>query len=413
MTRVLAVDDQPDFLALLVQMLSARGYETTATESAEDAIAAIGEGEFDVVLCDMIMPPTGGMRVIEEAQKLEPRLPVVLMTGYGSIESALEALKLGVFDYVTKPFEMDELDVTINRALAWSKGGERATATPISFSYDVGGLVASSPAMQEVCLKIRQLVPVVAPVLIQGEKGVGKRRVASTLHEMGGRQPEQFLVVNCAELERGGADGDGATEAESLGLLEQLRGYTLCLVDVEMLPPDFQQELLQILGGGSAAQAEGSQPADVRIVATTSADLARYVEQGLFLAALAERLQRVTMSIAPLRERVADIMPLMAHFMAKRLGDDAAAPTFEPDVCGVLNHYDWPGNVAELKGLAGMLLVKKDDRTVTRQQLPESILQQVVSSGYHKPDDDESERGVLLREFLKTEEGRLKKRISG
>ena len=349
--RVLLVEDDRELRLFLEEILGEAGYRVTACPSADRALGHLaGEGDPDVVVTDLILPGMRGHDLLREVRRIRPELHVVVITAFGAIDSAIELVKAGAFDYLTKPFGTDEFLLTLDRALEDSRPRrERARATRAVVDAPPG-FIGGSRAMQELFRLIQRAAPSTFPALITGESGTGKELVARALHAGSRRDP--FVVVNCAALpehlleselfghEKGAFSG---ADRENPGLFQAADGGTLFLDEVGELPTPLQPKLLRALENGEVRPVGStrSRTVDVRVVTATNRNLEQEVEEGRFRADLFWRLNVVHLHVPALRERPADI-PLLAEFF---LGQRAITP----EAMAVLTAYPWPGNARELR----------------------------------------------------------------
>ena len=414
MIRILIVDDQEQFLALLTPMLACHGYETHAARSAQEALEALARQPFDAVLADIWMNPVGGMELLASVRDAYPDLPVVMMTGYGTVETALEALKLGAFDYLTKPFDVNDLYDVVERSIAWARARSGSNAPQDLPVYVAPDLVCNSEAMRTVWKNVEHFAITHAPVLFEGELGAGKRRLARALHALSGRGPDAFTELMGAEFSRD-VDVDEAVE-DRANLLSELRGCTICFTDVERLPWAVQKELLTLLRVNKSDDGAAAPPvADrVRVLATTHADLADYVRQGFFIPELHRALSPFTVKVPPLRAHPADVIPLANHFLKACAGNEAEPRRLAPDARGALRHYAWPGNVSELQQVVKTIAGSAGPGPIGRDALPAAVVNGLLAEGVdeHAPDRVDDARGRMLRTFLGSRKTDMLKKIS-
>ena len=379
--RVLLAEDETHLGTILEQYLTARGFAVTIVRNGRDALERLRAETFDVALLDVVMPELDGLEVLRLVRE-EPLPPEILViTGNGTIETALSALKLGAYDVLSKPYRMAEIDALVRRA--WEKRMlardnhvlqarlRRSTVRPT--------LVTRYAPLMAVLSVVDRVAASDAPVLISGEVGTGKNLVAGLLHERGARPTAPFLSVDLAAidtyaqlvelfgLERGARpDADGRT----LGLLELASGGTLYLDHVEALHPSAQRLLEQALESGHFCRVGGAQrvAVAVRVVASSSRDMARMAAVGDFDAALLHRLGAIRVNLPPLRERLTDI-PLLAEQFAVRFGG-MSPPSLTPDAVAVLERYRWPGNVRELRAVMERAVLLAVQGTIGARDLP-------------------------------------------
>ena len=358
---VLLAEDDRELREFLVEVLEGAGYQVSAHASAGRALLELRRGSpVDVVITDLVMPGLGGRELLDEVRCVRGELNVIVITAFGTIESAIELVKAGAYDYLTKPFGNDELLLTVERALEESR--LRREVAHLSRGQEAPpGFVGVSKPMQELFEVIRKVAPSPLPALISGETGTGKELVARALHSLSGRKP--FIAVNCAALpetlleselfghEKGSFTG---ASRDRPGLFEAAHGGTLFLDEVGELPRNLQPKLLRALENGEVRRVGSSQShrVDVRIVVATNLDLETAVRDGSFREDLFWRLNVVTLWVPPLRKRPADIPPLAEHFLAKiRGGVRSTVSEISPAAMAVMTAYPWPGNVRELRNV--------------------------------------------------------------
>jgi DNA-binding NtrC family response regulator len=412
--RILIVDDEPSIRKVLSAHLKRFGHEVHAVSDGAAAIAVLGEEPFQLVISDLKMPNIDGMQLLQWCVTHQPGLPVILITAHGTVDSAVTALKRGAFDYVTKPFDRDELHGIITKALATEAANTKRFAPEPGAEL---GMVGRAPAMQEVYARIDKVAPSPTTVLITGESGTGKELVARALHARSDRAEGPFIQVNCgaipenlfeAELfgfERGAFTGAVSSKP---GRFELADGGTLFLDEVGELPVDMQVKLLRALQEGTIDRVGGIRPltVDTRVVAATNVDLSEAVDAGAFRKDLYYRLNVIPIHMPPLRERREDIPLLAQHFLTRfneRLGRETA---LDDDAVDALTRYDWPGNIRELENVMERTVLLTDGDRIERDDLPDLDLPDA-------PDDDEPPTEELeamgLKEYVRVHTVKLER----
>ncbi len=401
-TRILLVDDEPNLRKVLGALLQQLGYQVHAEADGEAALARVRTSPadtFDVVITDLRMPKLDGMQLLRALLEEEPLLPVVVLTAHGTLDTAVEAIKAGAFDFLEKPFDRDQIAQVVEKAAATRhRGGPShrpAAATGGDPSLQVG-MVGESDAMRAVRDTIRTAAASPSTVLIAGESGTGKELVARALHLGSPRRDRPFISVNCAAIpaaqveaelfghEQGALSGAAASRP---GRLELADGGTLFLDEVSEIPLEVQVKLLRAIQDGEFERVGGvkTRRADVRVIAATNRDLAAEIESKRFREDLYYRLNVVPMTLPALRERPDDIEPLLTHFVRKcneRLGK--SVESFAPDAIEAMKAYRWPGNIRELENVVERMVLFASSNTVTLDELPEAL---------HRSDREASDRG--------------------
>jgi len=391
--RILLVDDERSVAGLLSLALEDVGYQVDVDHSGQEAIAHLSEEVYDAVITDLRMGDVGGLDILRATRQRYPSPAVLIMTGYGSIDSAVEAMKLGASDYLTKPVDPDELMVTLERALE-----RRQLLSELdALRHRVGqlqldDLIGVSPAMQEIFRTVQRIARTDVTVLITGESGTGKELVARAIHNHSSRAKNPFLTVNCSALTEtlleselfGHAKGafTGAVAAKK-GLFEDADGGTLLLDEIGDMEPGAQAALLRVLESGEVRRVGETRPVavDVRVLASTNRDLGGAIRQGKFREDLYYRLRIVPIRIPPLRERPEDILPLAQHFAgryAERFG--RAAVRLGNEAGSVLMRYTWPGNVRELEHAIERAILLSEGEVIQPGDLPPEIAQPSVDA---------------------------------
>jgi DNA-binding NtrC family response regulator len=411
MARILIVDDDPFILKLLQSLLvKTKPHEMTTALGGEKALELLRQNEFDLMISDIQMAPMSGMQLLKEARRLRPDMAVILMTAYGSVTTAVEALKDGVFDYVTKPLKIEELLITIDRALRFHEAlAENVNLRTKLARYSFQNIVAESDLMRRACDLVERVAATDSPVLIRGEHGTGKGLIAQTIHAYSKRKAKRFLPVSLAQIPdvqmttdlfgtAKGVLGDGLPARD--GTLRQAHGGVLLLDEIEHLSMAAQARLIHFLNTREVLPegTETGQPADVRIIATAVADLEQLTAQGRFRQDLLQRLIPITIDIPPLRERRADILALVADFLRLEAGPGHEAPDVLPEAQRALENYDWPRNVTELEEVVSLACRTLDAGHITLQSLPDAVA--AAASLAAAPVREAPPRGTALKEFL-------------
>ncbi len=364
MPRVLIVDDQPNMRITLAMMLRDAGHEVSEADDGEEAIARVNEDSFDVVLTDLRMDRVDGMEVLRHVKEHSPLTEVLVMTAYGTIETAVEAMRLGAHDYVQKPFSEDELLLKVERAAERRQLASEMSVLASEFRerYHCENIVGRSQSIRDLLGRIVRIGPTDATVLITGESGTGKELVARAIHANSNRSERPFVPVNCATISenlleselfghmKGAFTGAGSTRK---GLLEEANGGTFFFDEIGEMPLSLQAKLLRAIQEGTIRRLGDNHEisVDVRIVAATNRDLKAMIEQRTFRDDLYYRLNVVRMQVPSLRDRREDIALLAQYFLekyGKKMGRDSR---FGAGVLEFLGSYDFPGNVRELENL--------------------------------------------------------------
>jgi DNA-binding NtrC family response regulator len=364
MAKILVVDDQDMMRDSLAATLVREGHEVIAATDGAAAVTRLNGGKFDMMITDLKMPKMTGIELLAEAKKLRPEMPVVLMTAFATVSTAVEAMKLGAYDYIQKPFDGDEIKHLVDRTLEHNRLiRENQALRSMAEVSSPRPLIGSGEAMAEVKKKIDLVARSNATVLIRGESGTGKEVVARAIHNASDRKDRPMLAVNCAALSESlleselfGHEKGAFTGADRMrrGRFELADGGTLLLDEISEIAPALQAKLLRVLQENAFERVGSSltQSVDVRVIATTNRDLEDAVEEGKFRQDLFYRLNVVPIELPPLRERVEDIPELCRHFLhnvAKR--EQNAFRHIEPEAIRVLQKYPWPGNVRELQNI--------------------------------------------------------------
>lgn len=384
MAKILVADDEAGICQAFAELLEREGHEPILASTGSQALQKVAEESPQVVFMDIQMPGMTGLEALSELRESHPQLPVVIMTAYGTMDTALEAVQLGAFDYIGKPVELAQVRKLLNRALHRPQTVERQTASPSDIptsAFATGELVGQSAAMQEIFKLISLLTTNDLHVLLTGETGVGKELVAAAIHRHSNRAKKPFMAVNCAAIpenlleselfghERGAFTG---ADARRRGRFEAAGDGTLFLDEVSELPLALQSKLLRVLQERSyePVGSVSSRPLLARVIAASNLDLAEQVEQGRFREDLYHRLNLVTLRIPPLRQRRSDIPLLAQHFLRLAASELAKGVSdIEAGAMARLEAYDWPGNVRELEHCIKRAVLMARAGTLTQYDL--------------------------------------------
>jgi DNA-binding NtrC family response regulator len=410
--KILVVDDDAVARDLLADALKKEGYEVEAFPSGEEAIERGRRGRVDLVLTDMKMGTVDGLTVLREFKRFSPDTAIVLLTSFGSLEGAIEAIKQGAYDYLAKPFKKEEIKLVVQRSLDHCQLVRENARYRDELKGREGWspLVGSSPAMLEVYKLVARVSEGRSTVLLQGESGTGKELIARAIHANSPRRDRPFIPVNCGALpdtllesemfgyEKGAFTGAVGTKA---GLFEAANGGTLFLDEISELGPALQVKLLRVMQDQEVRRVGGttSLKVDVRIIAATNRDLEQFVKEGKFRDDLYYRLNVVRITLPTLAERREDIPMLAHHFLQKYAGGSARAVRgFLPDTMARLQRYRWPGNVRELENAIERAVSLSHGPLLTPDDLPAALRQPESSVGDKAEVSDQHDEVCLTLE---------------
>ncbi len=418
--RVLLADDERAIAITLADDLKRNGYDVVVANDGNEARDAFRGGRFDVVVTDINMPGVTGMELLDEVRQSDQDAQVILITGYGTIENAVDAMRKGAFDYVLKPFNNEEILEKLRkvRELNRLKTENKELRAVLGREKGLEQIVGHSDAMTRVLDRIRTVATGEARVLITGESGTGKERVARAIHDISGRREGPFVALACAAIpstlledEIFGHEKGAFTDAKDrkLGRFETADGGTLFLDDIDDMPMETQVKLLRVLQEREVERLGGTKPikVDVRVIAATKVDLSDAVDDGEFREDLYYRLNVVPIDLPPLREREGDVPLLVDHFI-RRFGQDEAY-SVPPEVMAELSTYRWPGNVRELENAVERAIALAGANTVlTRELLLEGALRRRKKGG---ASDASGGPLLTLREVVRESEAAAIRRV--
>ncbi|QDU55123.1 sigma-54-dependent transcriptional regulator [Aeoliella mucimassa] len=385
---LLIVDDDAELREALVSYMTAQGHRVTSADSGETAVDTLASRTFAVAVVDMVMPGMSGIQLLEKVKDDNPEMEVILLTGQGTIERAVEAMKLGAYDFLTKPVRMKQLETVIAKAgdTANIRKENRQLKALLQRGHSKHKMIGESPAMEEVFRLIERAAPSEKPILIQGESGTGKELVARALHDASCRSDKPLVVINCAALpeplleselfghEKGAFTGAAASKP---GLFEVADGGTLFIDEIGELAPALQPKLLRVLEDGSLRRVGSlkERHVDVRMIAATNRDLSAEVEAKRFREDLYYRINMMTIMLPPLRGRTTDDILLLADHFAGEGWE------FDRECREAIARYSWPGNVRQLINAIERAKILADDEVLRKENLPPEVVGQANASG--------------------------------
>jgi two-component system NtrC family response regulator len=387
METLLIVDDEKNYLVVLEALLAQEGYEIIAVDNGPEALRLVRESDIDLVITDMKMPGMNGMELLEACKKARPEVPVIMMTAFGTIEKAVEAMKKGAYDYFTKPFQNEELKLTIRKALENYRliQENRLLTQALSDRFRYGNIVGKSEPMLQIYDLIEKVAQSRASVLITGPSGTGKELIAKAIHYHSPRKDRPFVSINCAALtetlleselfghERGAFTGAVAMKK---GRFELADGGTLFLDEVGETPAPLQVKLLRVLQEMEFERVGGTRTiqVDVRVISASNKNMKEEVAAGTFREDLFYRLNVINIDVPPLRERMDDIPLLVRHFIEKYREDEGESKIeLTPEAWKAIYAYPWPGNVRELENVIERAVVLNSGGTIAAEDLPDGM----------------------------------------
>ena len=351
-SKILIADDDASIRLVLSQAFSRLGYQVRATSNASTLLKWVSDGEGDLVITDVVMPDENVFDVLPRIRKQRPRLPVIVMSAQNTLLTAVNAAEIGAYEYVPKPFDLDDMTAAAKRALAKPADTELAKAQARAVRDERLPLIGRSAAMQEVYRTVARLVGADLTVLVTGESGTGKELVARALHDLGRRRDGRFVAVNLAATPRERVESELFGKPDETGKLVEADGGTLFLDEVGDMPLDAQTRLLRVIDGSEKViNPRTGRPADARIIAATNRDLRGLIQNGLFREDLFFRLNVAPVRLPPLRERTEDIPELARAFLLRAHREGLPAKTIDQGAIDRLKSHAWPGNVRELENL--------------------------------------------------------------
>jgi DNA-binding NtrC family response regulator len=385
--KILVVDDEESMCNFLSIMLKKEGYQITTALSGKEALKKLSKDTYEVVISDLKMKQMNGLQLIDEISKQDSAPFVIIMTAFATIESAIEALKKGAFDYITKPFKVDEIKLAVSRALEQGKIRNENVylKKQLKKTEGFGAIIGKSDAIMQVLEQVRKIADSESTVLLTGESGTGKELIARAIHQHSYRVEKPFVTVNCGALPEELLESElfGHMKGSFTGAIKDKEGLfnvanegTFFLDEVGEMSPRIQVKLLRVLQEKEVVPVGGTAPikVDVRLVAATNADLENEVSLGRFRKDLFYRLNVIPLHVPPLRERKEDIPLLIDHFLKKYTTPDGKSKKINAEARKTLCQYSWPGNVRELENVIERAATLAHGITMTVKDLPEKIV---------------------------------------
>ena len=385
--RILIVEDEKSLKEVLTILLEEEGYEITAASNGLEGIDYLQNDIFDLVVTDIKMPKADGFEVLKKVKEISPSTIVIMITAFGTTESTIEAMKLGAYDYIHKPFKIDEIRHVIEKAFEKKNLSEELSLLrqKIKSSFGLENIIGKSLKMQELFTLIQRVAQSNSTVLITGESGCGKELVAAAMHNLSPRKNKNFVTINCATFPEGLLESElfGHVKGSFTGALYNKEGLfevanrgSIFLDEIGEMPLSLQSKLLRVLENGTFRRVGGLNDVtvDVRVISATNKDISEAVASGSFREDLFYRLNVVPLNIPPLRERPDDIPLLLDHFLNKFSSN---AKKFSPEALRFLMNYSWKGNVRELENMVERTVLLTDREIILSEDLPEEICKAV------------------------------------
>ncbi len=410
--RILIVEDEKSMREVLKILLEDEGYETIAASDGQDGIRIIQEDIFDVVITDIKMPRADGFEVLKKVKELSPTSIVIMITAFGTTESTIEAMKLGAYDYIHKPFKIDEIRLIVNKAFEKKRLSEEISVLreKVQATYRIENIIGKSPKMQELFRLIPKVAQSSSNVLITGESGCGKELVAAALHNLSTRKNKNFVTINCATFPEGLLETElfGHVKGSFTGAVQNKEGLfeiadqgTILLDEIAEMPLLLQPKLLRVLENGIFRRVGGVADiaVDVRVISATNRNLADAIAEGRFREDLFYRLNVIPLHMPPLRERAEDIPLLLDYFFRKFSG---GAKSLSSDALRILMKYPWKGNVRELENMVERVVLLTEGSVILPEDLPEEFfMAERKGTGLPDVEDDGVDLEKIIQEIEK------------
>jgi len=417
MNKILIVDDEINMRLVLTAMLKKEGYEVASASDGQEALQILKSGRIAAVVTDLKMPNIDGMELLNHITSQHPAIPVIMITAHGTVATAVEALKKGALDYITKPFELDELKNVISKAIKTRNLKENELFLPPE-EIERTGIIGTSRQTLEIFEAIRRVAPTTTTIMITGETGTGKELVADAIHYNSPRKNNPLIKINCAAIaetlmeselfgyEKGAYTGAVITKP---GKFELAHKGTLFLDEVGEIPRDMQVKLLRVIQEQEFERVGGLRTikVDVRIIAATNQNLLQQVGAGNFREDLYYRLNVFPIDVPPLRERKEDILPLVDYFVDKFNKKLDFAVTIDSEVKEMLLRYEWPGNIRELENLIERMMLLAQNNIITLQEIPGEFKTAVDKAIITQTDDSKKPFKDFMRNHMENVERQM------
>ncbi len=405
--KILIVEDERSMREVLKILLEGENHEVTTASDGIEGLACIEKDIFDLVITDMKMPKSDGFEVLKKIKEISPDTIVIMITAFGTKDSAVEAMKLGAYDYIHKPFNIDEIRLIVRKALEKKRLSEELSILKqkVEVTFALENIIGQSPKMQELFRLIGKVAQSNSNALITGESGAGKELVATALHNLSHRKEKNFVAINCAAFPEGLLESElfghmkgaftGAVYNKQ-GLFEIADGGSVLLDEIGEMPTNLQAKLLRVIENGTFRRIGGTTDikVDVRIISATNKDLKEEISAARFREDLFYRLNVVPINIPPLRERKEDIPLLIDHFLRKSAENHKR---ISPEAIGILMDYSWKGNVRELENVIERIALLSDKDEITPRDLPSEV---IGYRGDFKAVPDLTEEGVDIEKIV-------------
>jgi two-component system, NtrC family, response regulator AtoC len=417
MNKILLVDDEINMRLVLTAMLKKEGYEVASASDGQEALQILKSGKIAAVVTDLKMPNIDGMELLNHINQQHPAIPVIMITAHGTVATAVEALKKGALDYITKPFELDELKNVISKAIKTRTLKENELFLPPE-EIERSGIIGTSRRTLEIFEAIKRVAPTTTTIMITGETGTGKELVADAIHYNSPRKNNPLIKINCAAIaetlmeselfgyEKGAYTGAVITKP---GKFELAHKGTLFLDEVSEIPRDMQVKLLRVIQEQEFERVGGLRTikVDVRIIAATNQNLLQQVQAGNFREDLYYRLNVFPIDVPPLRERKEDILPLVDYFVDKFNKKLDLAITVDSKVKEMLLRYEWPGNIRELENLIERMMLLAQNNIITLQEIPGEFKTAVDNAIITQTDDSKKPFKDFMRNHMENVERQM------
>ena len=405
MSTILIAEDNEDLRTILSKALVKRGYTVEEAEDGEVAVRKLQKNFYNIVITDLQMPNLDGMGVLKAVKEISPVTMTIVVTAFGTVESAVEAMNAGAFDYILKPFSPDEIDIKINKALERQRLGIENSLLKEQVQTRFGTMIGSSDKMKKIYSLVDKVSPTTAPVLITGPSGTGKELVAREVHKRSPRHEGAFVAVNCVALATGileselfGHEKGAFTGANNRrrGKFEVADGGTLFLDEIGELNEEIQVKLLRFLQEKDFQRVGGNEniKVDVRIVAATNRDLEERIKEGHFREDLYYRLNMFSIQLPLLKDRSEDLYELTNHFLAKYNKELHKNVSISPEVIGLLKNHSWPGNIRELENVIAQAVILAEKDVLEPKHLPAGLAGEMGEVSLDEDASQEKRRGI-------------------